>query len=723
MKDSPGQARQARRPVRLLEALEWPYHNLLRVPYLCIFPVLAVTLSAALYVGTSQGQDFLRILLSRLGEHSGNQITSSTNLCALLAHLLLGLSAWHPARWLLSRDFADFPLDFKHTRRVRSLLPRLLGATPLVATGLGFFRLASNGGAESIEAYTMGAAYAVLGVVLFLFLGDRPASVATRLRLSPESGVLVQHMPLQARLAVAWSFAGFVFLTVLLVAWPVSLPRVLGAVALTLISLAAMSMVGGYALTYWPLSRGLTTRPLVALALLAFSVFNDNHDMRVATDYAAHPQGVMHDVRPTPTAFYADWKARQPRCRKLPVPGARTPMVLVAVAGGGIRAAYWTAAVLHEIRLGMANDPAFDCALFALSGVSGGSLGVTAYVAREYGATGWRDPTTTDPGTPLGDDFLSPAAGGLFFTDLLQRFLPTPVHVLDRSRALEAAWERAFAWTGDDTMGGSLGAFYAARPGAPTLLLNATSVADGKRAVHSNLDLTELPDLYDLGNPAWTTATVPVVGAVHNSARFTLVSPAGLVRDRQTNARVLQVVDGGYFENSGAATLTDLLLALADHLDEVEPIVLLLSNDVDEPALCENRGDHRCHVLPPISPGPPSELASEIAAPLHAIFATRDARGREAEFEMAQRAEDVPRDVFDNFLHRVYFIGLGTSLPTPDPREAKAYREEPLGWALSPTARQTMAVRAHNVVLSLLPDLRASLYLPATPTATAGGTP
>ncbi len=717
MNNAPRHLPIARNWKRLLAALEWPYHNLMRVPYLCIFPVLAVAMSAGLYVGTTQGQDFLRILLSRMHAGAHDPVVSTSNVSALLAHVVLGLAAWHPARWLLARDFADYPLHVQHVRVVRSLLPRVLGALPLLATGIGFWRLGAQDSALAVNAWPMAIAYCALSVLLFFFLGNRSKSVATRLHLTPESGAVVEHMPLQAKLAVAWSLLGFLFLAVLLVAWPVSLPRVLGAVALTLLSLAALSMVGGYALTYWPLSHGLSVRPLVVLALLVFSVFNDNHDMRLAADFADNPLGPTQ-ARPTPIVAFEAWRLRQARCRQRPVPGDRTPLVLIASAGGGIRAAYWTAAVLHQVRLQLHGEPAFDCALFALSGVSGGSLGVTAFVAREYGADGWRDPATTEPTEPLSHDFLSPAAGGLFFTDFVQRFLPMPIHLLDRSRAIEDAWARAFLWDEDGTMAQSVGKFYDARPGAPTLLLNATSVADGKRAVQSNLDLSELPDVYDLGNPAWTTATAPMVGAVHNSARFTLVSPAGLVRERATSKPVLHVVDGGYFENSGAATLADVVAALGQRLESVEPIVFIISNDVNEQPICAVSEAQHCYLAPPQPLGPPAEFASEVLAPLNAIFATRDARGREAEFAMAQVVEAAPRNVFDNFLHRVFFIGLGTSQPMPDPADAKACREEPLGWALSPSAQQTMDRRAKDVVAALLPDLRTSLYLPAAPSAT-----
>ena len=58
--------------------------------------------------------------------------------------------------------------------------------------------------------------------------------------------------------------------------------------------------------------------------------------------------------------------------------GETHPLYIVATEGGGIRAAYWTAAVLGEIQ---DKNPNFAAHLFAISGVSGGSLGAAVFEA------------------------------------------------------------------------------------------------------------------------------------------------------------------------------------------------------------------------------------------------------------------------------------------------------------------------------------------------------
>jgi hypothetical protein len=61
-------------------------------------------------------------------------------------------------------------------------------------------------------------------------------------------------------------------------------------------------------------------------------------------------------------------------------PASRPPLIIVATAGGGIRAAYWTTTVLGGLQEELAGDEKkFNEMLYAISGVSGGSLGAAVY--------------------------------------------------------------------------------------------------------------------------------------------------------------------------------------------------------------------------------------------------------------------------------------------------------------------------------------------------------
>jgi hypothetical protein len=91
---------------------------------------------------------------------------------------------------------------------------------------------------------------------------------------------------------------------------------------------------------------------------------------------------------------------------------------------------------------------------------------------------------------------------------------------------------------------------------APWLLLNATDALTGQRVVQLNA----APGV-SLATPGGREPTTTAVGvATLDSARFPYISPAGDVPSTTGAPRRL-LVDGGYFDNSGAASLRDLLLA------------------------------------------------------------------------------------------------------------------------------------------------------------------
>src|SRR5262249_13743968 len=137
----------------------------------------------------------------------------------------------------------------------------------------------------------------------------------------------------------------------------------------------------------------------------------------------------------------------------------------------------------------------------------------------------------------------------------------------DRARFLEAGFE--WSWPHHR----SAGNFFAApflrswhpQESAPALLLNTTDVQHGDRGVLSPFSLDELDpnrghvrDIHDIADtPTWD---LPVSTAVSLSARFPWLTPSGSVIN-QTRS-ITRLVDGGYFENSGAETAMDVVRRL-----------------------------------------------------------------------------------------------------------------------------------------------------------------
>jgi hypothetical protein len=337
----------------------------------------------------------------------------------------------------------------------------------------------------------------------------------------------------------------------------------------------------------------------------------------------------------------------------------------------------------------------------------------------------------------LGQDFLSPVSAYLLYPDLLQRFLFFPVPRFDRARALELGWERA----GREQLHTEalaqpfLALWSADSPGLPlpALLLNSTRVQTGQRAIISNLDLSKSAflDTVDLLGKQKQDALhtqpyslkdldrVPLSTAIHLSARFTYVSPAATIDDEDGHVWD-RLVDGGYFENSGAATLAELVEAVCQRADDADrewhcgnsapgirvfPVVLLIKNDPQSPAACTGSDAVDYHA--------PTALLSEVRSPIDALLATREARGRLAENELGRLLGNT-RLQNDRTCSDGCVLEFSLARP-PQPQdrevaltsvkaEKKRYADPPLGWSLSETSRLAMDSRLREQ------DIKAKIH-------------
>ena len=382
--------------------------------------------------------------------------------------------------------------------------------------------------------------------------------------------------------------------------WPLDLPSHVGVVGMTAIAIAMLSVAIGecqrYGETHAP-PRGLAmlgfdaipVTLLLATAFVVASVFNDGGYHAVARNDAATPPREGDGLDDA----FGGWVARN--CADRPGDGRMVPMVFVASQGGGIRAAYWTTSVLTDLLgapAGSAGDEecpdaaTFD-RIFALSGASGGSLGITSYWGRA-GTAATPDPWYREA---WGETDLAavPTTWGLL-VDLPRNFIGFDAP--DRARRFEEAWERQ-----DPALARDFFAAQEAGPGprsTPLLMLAGTQVETGCRFNVSLLRLTprattEQPGGCaallkrgavgtDAGSPsrqlpaaAMTSDVLDYLcdeGSVNRStaalmsARFPYVSPSGQLTGCDSG-RPTAVVDGGYAENTGGQAILDLWARLA----------------------------------------------------------------------------------------------------------------------------------------------------------------
>ncbi|MCU0908508.1 MAG: hypothetical protein MUF73_13960 [Rhodobacteraceae bacterium] len=272
--------------------------------------------------------------------------------------------------------------------------------------------------------------------------------------------------------------------------------------------------------------------------------------------------------------------------------GTPRPIRVVAAQGGGLYAAYQTA---WYLAYRADTEPGFARSIFAISGVSGGSVGGGVFWAIRAsgvcdGPRAGVDCHRRGVRAVLENDFLSPALTGLFFRDAIDSVVPISALVaqpIDRGRGLEATLaDRLADWITAETgrppaenpLHLAMSRSWSPDAGLPLLLMNATDVASGALTVLSPVrDVTlNLPGRLRLPE----AGDVSVATAMVTSARFPMVSPPLRVRveepvpDRPGAVRQVtrQLVDGGYFDNSGLETLTDLLPLMSLRRARAEPL-------------------------------------------------------------------------------------------------------------------------------------------------------
>jgi len=258
------------------------------------------------------------------------------------------------------------------------------------------------------------------------------------------------------------------------------------------------------------------------------------------------------------------------------------PVYLIAAEGGGLYAAQFTAKVLARLQ---DRCPNFAQHVFAISSVSGGSLGASVFssLAKKYAPNGPWQPCRLGSKVFeekvdkfLHRDFLAPIVARAFFADFLQMFLPHQLIVpqFSRGRALEEAIEQAWEdveGKGDNPFASPYLSHWRAGETGPALLLNTTSVSDGRQVVISPFGLDTDNADHAVGylhlRPEFPTdKDLTMSSAVGLSGRFPWILPVATVGDRDSG---IPLVDGAYFEGSGIETLTAVRNALRPY--EVKP--------------------------------------------------------------------------------------------------------------------------------------------------------
>jgi hypothetical protein len=338
-----------------------------------------------------------------------------------------------------------------------------------------------------------------------------------------------------------------------------------------------------------------------------------------------------------------------------------------------------TATVLEKIKEDLGPD-GLRPYLFAISGVSGGSVGATAFDAAlansDEAACGKECAPSTEY---LRADFLAPTLASGIFKDVPASFLPD-LGQNDRGAALEQGFEHASQGLLERPFLSLFPYGDEAARWRPILLLNATHEESGKRIITSHVLIERNVFVDALDGLHVLDGDVRASTAAHNSARFSYISPAGNLGRRKGPAEESgswrltdtsswkrwlaswngSVIDGGYFENYGALTALELARAAKASWSEekanVKLVILMISSDPDLAKahtvvrIQEPKGGKECLVssnerepeTPAQSPNylsvGPGQVANawvnEFAAPLQGVESAREAHGNRAAAEL-----------------------------------------------------------------------------------------
>ena len=458
-----------------------------------------------------------------------------------------------------------------------------------------------------LMAFTGITADGVLRNVGFVFSMFLVLSLIFSVRGSKPDPLPVEPVLSDNRIAATFWILVVVLVPVLIAAvliWPVDVPMWGGPLTVfSAFGAIAATVTAALTILSYEYCKGVPLNLILVLvaALASYFDLSDNHRIYgVERQVAVDIYGKTDPRRDVANAYRA-WAAAETRALE-----PEETIYVVAAEGGGLFAAYHTAFRLAVLA---GEDPDFRRRIFAISGVSGGSVGAGMYAAIEHaGLCGDNDDGACRCNAVrrvLKRDFLSPVAAAMLFPDSAASFIPgshtKPLSVTDRARALDRAFATGVErWIADrDTSGDIANPLYLSLADAwdpagnvPALFLNATDTHDGERRVLSGLGSMGCGSM-GLGSGPGCVQTrvtltngngVSILEAMSLSARFPLVSPAGRLSIEGLTEDI-RLVDGGYFDNSGIETARDIIrdIKLVEPSRRVELLVIRLDDPGHDP--------------------------------------------------------------------------------------------------------------------------------------------
>jgi hypothetical protein len=639
----------------------------------------------------AQGQDLLRTVTD-IGENHSGFNTQVFWLC--LSVVVLAFQSWFWGHVIVESEFG--PRERWHYKIYLTWAPRLLGLVPFVLLFIALWRVSS---ATAWLAWVLGTVGLVFLVTLWARLPLTRAMQRTSEHLQQNGksrAAAAIAVPLRnLRRIVFWFGVAYATATLALLAIdPVTLPVFFGPAAVVLTGCAlliplfiTLLLIGGK----FHLRIGVGLLLLIVL----FSLWVDNHEIRLSNSDPA-VQRLAIARRPTLDEAYVRWRRQFPASPPKPI-----PLIYIASEGGASRAGYWTAAVLSQLEMETKGE--FSKHVFAISSISGGSLGVAGFLASVHdektkAEIAARKTTLRQAVSKfVGRDYLSPALAGMLFPDLVQRFVPLSF-LPDRSAALERGWEdgwmarcKAIPCDDQELLKKDFLSLWSKDPvhgWLPAWFIGGALQEDGRPILTGNIRLGEAVDAWDFFLVAGRDVRLST--AILNGARFPYISSSGTLSNpiMPQNVGSVHIVDGGYFDAAGVETVREIAQTMLNHggpaaQDFVQPIFLLISNDGINPPYAFDTASRFTHSSVPIAcrgqavksgcpgnEGGLTTIAPDLFGPVQGLYRSRSAHGERLKTLLYKYA---PSQADQKNQTKVYTVDLCSM-------------EVPMNWALSPNA-------------------------------------
>jgi hypothetical protein len=601
------------------------------------FIILMQIIAALTFLVVEQGQDVVYGMIEDIAFLDIVSVFITTCIWSLVTYIgarfLFIFSDYGISSTAVSEENENKDSLEKYRRKVQIVLPLLLALTPYLILGLAFIKVAAFRGNTSVLFYT------ILFTLIFGFLQFGLISLCKRLfqkaakhiaktnimkpvfankNIQVEKSIIMRNdlhatgfrdLSFQEKMVFVVPLALSTITIFIFIFDGAALARAINPLGVMILAFCSWIPVA-YTVEYFEKKFIYAPVKLILLfVIIFFSFYNNNHTIRtVREDYCCFKMPNKNIVN-----YYDEWFNKRKNA------GLDTnTIVFIAAEGGANRSAFWTSYVLASIQDSLAKEKInFGDNIFAYSGVSGGSVGLTLFrsMHETMKTTNHKDSSYKKRVEALFDyDYLAGITSKMVFSDMFQKFLPVPVEMLDRTRALETdfenRWEEVFTdiAPGKNYLQRYISESKKKADSASLIFLNSTVVETGQRAIAANCSITDSIFCQAKAVNESLEGSIRYSSAMISSARFPYITPAARIENRD-HEPIFHLVDGGYYENNGTITIQEVIQTLeqAGRLAGRKILILQITNDTEEKAIV------------------PLNFVNEVTEPMVALLNTRPA--------------------------------------------------------------------------------------------------